>query len=309
MINNRENMSVSERLISSRQNQQLDEVRGRMIVTACALIMIAASVAITIFLGVKGLQSFLVNGVSPIEFLTSLNWNPTDSDPKYGVLPFIFGSFAVTILSALIAAPLGIAGAIFMTEIAPNWGKKVLQPVIELLVGIPSVVYGFIGLTVLVPFIAQFKSSGTGHSLLAGTIVLSIMILPTITSISADAIASLPKSLREGSYALGATRWQTIRKVLVPAAFPTLMTAVVLGMARAFGEALAVQMVIGNTRVLPESLFDTAGTLTTIITLNMGHTTYGSVENNTLWSMGLVLLVMSFLFILLIRYLSSRRKV
>ncbi|AYK57650.1 phosphate ABC transporter permease subunit PstC [Bacillus subtilis subsp. subtilis] len=309
MINNRENMSVSERLISSRQNRLLDEVRGRMIVTACALIMIAASVAITIFLGVKGLQSFLVNGVSPIEFLTSLNWNPTDSDPKYGVLPFIFGSFAVTILSALIAAPLGIAGAIFMTEIAPNWGKKVLQPVIELLVGIPSVVYGFIGLTVLVPFIAQFKSSGTGHSLLAGTIVLSVMILPTITSISADAMASLPKSLREGSYALGATRWQTIRKVLVPAAFPTLMTAVVLGMARAFGEALAVQMVIGNTRVLPESLFDTAGTLTTIITLNMGHTTYGSVENNTLWSMGLVLLVMSFLFILLIRYLSSRRKV
>lgn len=309
MINNRENMSVSERLISSRQNRQLDEVRGRMIVTACALIMIAASVAITIFLGVKGLQSFLVNGVSPIEFLTSLNWNPTDTDPKYGVLPFIFGSFAVTILSALIAAPLGIAGAIFMTEIAPNWGKKVLQPVIELLVGIPSVVYGFIGLTVLVPFIAQFKSSGTGHSLLAGTIVLSIMILPTITSISADAMASLPKSLREGSYALGATRWQTIRKVLVPAAFPTLMTAVVLGMARAFGEALAVQMVIGNTRVLPESLFDTAGTLTTIITLNMGHTTYGSIENNTLWSMGLVLLVMSFLFILLIRYLSSRRKV
>ncbi|MCY8929260.1 phosphate ABC transporter permease subunit PstC [Bacillus subtilis] len=309
MINNRENMSVSERLISSRQNRQLDEVRGRMIVTACALIMIAASVAITIFLGVKGLQSFLVNGVSPIEFLTSLNWNPTDSDPKYGVLPFIFGSFAVTILSALIAAPLGIAGAIFMTEIAPNWGKKVLQPVIELLVGIPSVVYGFIGLTVLVPFIAQFKSSGTGHSLLAGMIVLSVMILPTITSISADAMASLPKSLREGSYALGATRWQTIRKVLVPAAFPTLMTAVVLGMARAFGEALAVQMVIGNTRVLPESLFDTAGTLTTIITLNMGHTTYGSVENNTLWSMGLVLLVMSFLFILLIRYLSSRRKV
>lgn len=198
----------------------------------------------------------------------------------------------------------------FYDRDCPELGKEsVSSPVIELLVGIPSVVYGFIGLTVLVPFIAQFKSSGTGHSLLAGTIVLSVMILPTITSISADAMASLPKSLREGSYALGATRWQTIRKVLVPAAFPTLMTAVVLGMARAFGEALAVQMVIGNTRVLPESLFDTAGTLTTIITLNMGHTTYGSVENNTLWSMGLVLLVMSFLFILLIRYLSSRRKV
>ncbi|ASB53836.1 putative ABC transporter permease protein YqgH [Bacillus velezensis] len=257
----------------------------------------------------KGAAIFFVNGVSPIEFLTSLNWNPTQAKPEFGALPFIFGSFAVTVLSALIAAPLGIAGAVFMTEIAPTWGKKVLQPVIELLVGIPSVVYGFIGLTVLVPFIGSFKSSGTGHSLLAGTIVLSVMILPTVTSISADALASLPKHLRDGSYALGATRWQTIRKVLIPAAFPTLLTAVVLGMARAFGEALAVQMVIGNTKLLPESLLDTAGTLTTIITLNMGHTTYGSIENNTLWSMGLVLLIMSFLFILLIRYLSSRRKV
>ncbi|MCY9150123.1 PstC family ABC transporter permease, partial [Bacillus haynesii] len=146
------------------------------------------------------------------------------------------------------------------------------------------------------------------HSLLAGTIVLAVMILPTVTSISTDALMSLPKNLREGSYALGATRWQTIRKVLIPAALPSLLTAVVLGMARAFGEALAVQMVIGNSRNLFESLLDPAGTLTTIITLNMGHTTYGSVENNTLWSMGLVLLIMSFLFILLIRYLSSRRK-
>ncbi|ALC81635.1 MULTISPECIES: phosphate ABC transporter permease subunit PstC [Bacillus] len=303
-----EELSARERLIHSKQNRKMDEVRGRILVTACALIMISATIAITIFLGTKGLQSFLVNGVSVGEFLTSLQWNPVNESPEYGAFPFIFGSFAVTILSALVAAPLGIGGAIFMTEIAPSWGKKILQPVIELLVGIPSVVYGFIGLTVLVPFIAQYKS-GPGHSLLAGTIVLSVMILPTITSISTDAISSLPKSLREGSYALGATRWQTIRKVLIPAALPTLLTAVVLGMARAFGEALAVQMVIGNSRNLPESLLDTAATLTTIITLNMGHTTYGSVENNTLWSMGLVLLIMSFLFILFIRYLSARRKI
>ncbi|ARD56802.1 phosphate ABC transporter permease subunit PstC [Bacillus safensis] len=304
-----EHTEASDRLISSKKNRQMDEVRGSILVKFCAFLMIAVSIAITIFLGIKGLQSFIVNGVSPIEFLTSINWNPTAENPEYGALPFIFGSIAVTLLSALIAAPLGIAGAIFMTEIAPAWGRKILQPVIELLVGIPSVVYGFIGLTVLVPFIGHFKSSGSGHSVLAGTIVLSIMILPTVTSIATDAMASLPKSLREGSYALGATRWQTIRRVLVPAALPTLMTAVVLGMARAFGEALAVQMVIGNTRNLPESIMDTAGTLTTIITLNMGHTTYGSVENNTLWSMGLVLLVVSFMFILIIRYLSSRRKI
>ncbi|MGG4409173.1 phosphate ABC transporter permease subunit PstC [Niallia taxi] len=302
-------LPVRERLIKSNKTRLNGEVRGKVLVTLCAIIMISATIAITIFLSTKGLQSFIKNGVSPIEFLISTNWNPTDPEsPMYGALPFIFGSFAVTMLAALVAAPLGIGGAIFMTEIAPSWGKKILQPVIELLVGIPSVVYGFIGLTVLVPFIREHVG-GLGFSLLSGTIVLAIMILPTVTTIATDAMATLPKSLREGSYALGATRWQTIRKVLVPAALPSLLTAIVLGMARAFGEALAVQMVIGNTRIIPGSILDPAGTLTTIITLNMGHTTYGSVENNTLWSMGLILLVMSFAFILLIRYLSSRRKV
>lgn len=301
-------VSAKERLVKTKSFQLNGEFRGRLLVTLCAIIMISATISITIFLGTKGLQSFVVNSVSPIEFLTGTKWNPIDKDdPKFGAFPFIFGSFAVTFLAALVAAPLGIGGAIFMTEIAPSWGKKVLQPVIELLVGIPSVVYGFIGLTVLVPFIRDYVG-GIGFGLLSGTIVLSIMILPTITTIATDAMSSLPQNLREGSYALGATRWQTIRKVLIPAALPTLLTAVVLGMARAFGEALAVQMVIGNVRNLPESILDPAATLTTIITLNMGHTTFGSIENNTLWSMGLVLLVMSFAFIMLIRFLSNRRK-
>ncbi|MCM3566605.1 phosphate ABC transporter permease subunit PstC [Neobacillus mesonae] len=301
-------LSAQERLLKSKRSRLGGEFRGKFFVILCAVIMISAAIAITIFLGTKGLQSFTKNGVSILEFLTSTKWNPTDkANPAYGVLPFIFGSFAVTFLAALIAAPLGIGGAIFMTEIAPSWGRKVLQPIVELLVGIPSVVYGFIGLTVLVPFIRE-NVGGLGFSLLSGMIVLAIMILPTITTIATDAMSSLPNHLREGSYALGATRWQTIRKVLVPAALPSLLTAIILGMARAFGEALAVQMVIGNVRDLPNSILDASATLTTIITLNMGHTTYGSVENNTLWSMGLILLIMSFAFILLIRYLSSRRK-
>ncbi|GHH97005.1 phosphate ABC transporter permease subunit PstC [Neobacillus kokaensis] len=302
-------LPARERLLKSKKSSLDGEFRGKIMVILCAVLMISATIAITIFLGTKGLQSFTKNGISIIEFLTSTKWNPTDkANPAYGVLPFIFGSFAVTFLSALIAAPLGIGGAIFMTEIAPSWGRKILQPVVELLVGIPSVVYGFIGLTVLVPFIREHVG-GLGFSLLSGTIVLAIMILPTITTIATDAMSSLPNHLREGSLALGATRWQTIRKVLVPAALPSLLTAIILGMARAFGEALAVQMVIGNVRNLPSSILDASATLTTIITLNMGHTTYGSVENNTLWSMGLILLIMSFAFILLIRYLSSRRKV
>jgi phosphate transport system permease protein len=287
------------------------ERRGKILVLLTALIIISATIAITIFLGTKGMQSFLQNGVNIFEFLTSKNWNPTGSSenggPTYGAVPFILGSFAVTFLAAIIAAPLGIGSAIFMTEIAPSWGRKILQPVIELLVGIPSVVYGFIGLSVLVPFIRN-HFGGQGFSLLAGMIVLSIMILPTVTSIATDAMSSLPKGLRESSYAIGATRWQTIWRVLIPAALPTLLTAVVLGMARAFGEALAVQMVIGNVRGIPDSLLDPSATLTTIITLNMGHTTFGSVENNVLWSLALILLAMSFVFIIIIRYLSSRRQ-
>jgi phosphate transport system permease protein len=300
---------AKERLLKSEKNWLNGEVRGKIIVFFCAIIMISATIAITIFLGTKGLQSFIKDGVSLIEFLTSKHWDPTNqAKPLYGALPFIFGSFAVTFLAAIIAAPLGIGGAIFMTEIAPSWGRKILQPVIELLVGIPSVVYGFIGLTVLVPFI-RTHFGGLGFSLLSGMIVLSIMILPTITTIATDAMSSIPKNLREGSYALGATRWQTIRKVLIPAALPNLLTAIVLGMARAFGEALAVQMVIGNVKNMPHSITDASATLTTIITLNMGNTTFGSPENNILWSLGLILLIMSFAFILLIRYLSARRKI
>lgn len=301
--------SAEERLILTKKNRRWDEVRGRSLVTICAVVMIAATIAVTVFLAQKGLQSFTVNNINPIAYLTSANWNPTGGEnASFGIFPFIFGSLAVTFLSALIAAPLGIGAAIFMSEIAPKFGKKVLQPVIELLVGIPSVVYGFIGLVVLVPLLRD-HFPGIGFSLFAGVIVLTVMILPTVTTIATDAMRSLPNSLRQGSLALGATRWQTIRKVLIPAALPSLLTAIVLGMARAFGEALAVQMVIGNTRDIPGSIFDTAGTLTTIVTLNIGHTTYGSIENNTLWSMGLILLIISFVFIFIVRYLSGRRKI
>ncbi|TLS36305.1 phosphate ABC transporter permease subunit PstC [Pseudalkalibacillus caeni] len=299
--------AVKERLVK-KKNKRSPEFRGKVIILGSAGVIIIAAIAITLFLTSKGLQTFIANGVSPIEFLTSTNWRPTDENPVYGAVPFIFGSFAVTLLAALFAAPLGIGSAIFMTEIARKWGQKFLQPVIEILVGIPSVVYGFIGLTVIVPFIRD-HIGGLGFGLLAGTIVVGIMILPTVTSIAADAMRSLPQNLRDASYAIGATRWQTIYRVLIPAALPSLLTAIVLGMARAFGEALAVQMVIGNARNLPDSLVEPAATLTTIITLNMGHTTFGSVENNVLWSLGLILLVMSYIFIVIIRFLSARRKV
>ncbi|EZH66881.1 phosphate ABC transporter permease subunit PstC [Geomicrobium sp. JCM 19038] len=300
---------ASERLLTQRKGQKRQsERKGKIIVYTAATITIVATLAVTFFLTQRGLQSFFVSGINPLEFFTSANWNPSGADPSYGALAFIFGSLAVTLLSAIIVAPLGIGTAIFMTEIAPRWGKRILQPVIEILVGIPSVVYGYIGLTVLVPWIRD-TFGGSGYSLVAGVVVVSVMILPTVTTLSADSLKSLPDGLRDSSYALGATRWQTIRRVLLPAAIPGLLTAVILGMARAIGEALAIQMVIGNTRIIPDSLLDPAATMTTIITLNMGHTTFGSAENNVLWTLGLLLMVMSYILVLTVRYLASRRKV
>ncbi|CCQ93609.1 phosphate ABC transporter (permease) [[Clostridium] ultunense Esp] len=276
-----------------------------------AIILIITTASIYIFVASKGFATFFVNGVNIIDFLTGTEWNPLrtaeEGGPLYGTFPFIFGSFAVTFMAALISAPLGIGAAVFMTEIAPSWGQKILQPVIELLVGIPSVVYGFIGLTLVVPFIRNYVG-GLGFGLLAGTIVLAVMILPTITSISVDTLRAVPREMKEGSYALGATRWQTIYRILFRASIPGFITAVVFGMARAFGEALAVQMVLGNAPLIPKDLVSPASTITSIITINMGHTVSGSAENNVLWSLALLLLAMSALFIFVIRMIAKRRR-
>ncbi len=186
-------------------------------------------------------------------------------------------------------------------------GAKILRPVTELLVGIPSVVYGFIGLQVVVPFVRN-TFGGSGYGILSGTFVLFVMILPTVTSMTADALNSVPRYYREASLALGATRWQTIYKVVLRAAIPGMLTAVVFGMARAFGEALAVQMVIGNATLLPHNLVSPAATLTSILTMGIGNTVMGSLQNNALWSLAMILLLMSLVFNLVIRYIGRKGK-
>lgn len=286
------------------------ERMGRLITFIAVSVMIVIAFSILFLVSSKGLSTFLINKGSVIEFFTGLKWDPGVVNelgkPIIGALPFIVGSFAVTFFSAIICAPIAIGAAVFMTEISPRFGKKILQPVIELLVGIPSVVYGFIGLTVVVPFIRD-HISGSGFGIAAGTVVLSVMILPTITSLSADAVRSVPGQLREASLALGATRWQTIWRVVLKTARPGLLTAVIFGMARAFGEALAVQMVIGNSAVIPHSLFEPASTLTSILTMGMGYTVMGQAENNALWSLALVLLIMSLIFIIAVRMIGRRK--
>jgi len=276
---------------------------------ACAALVIFLTLAIIYFISAKGLSTFFVNGASVKDFLFGTRWMSEPSagqgPPSIGALPYIFGSIVVSMLAVCFSAPLSIVVAVFLSEIAPGWGRRFVQPAIELLAGIPSVVYGYIGLSVLVPFIRN-TFSGQGFSIMAGFIVLSIMILPTIISVGTESLRSLPEQWKHAAIALGSTRWQTIRMVLLPAARSGLITGVVLGLARAFGEALAVQMVIGNVRKIPTSVFDPVTTLTSAITMDMGYTVMGSLWNNALWSMALILLIISFLFILIIRIISQR---
>ena len=222
------------------------EYIGRGISTLCGIIIVVLTLSIIIFIASKGISTFTKSNYSLMDFLFSTEWNPEGDKPKLGAGIFIVGSTLVSLGAVLISAPISIALAIFMHYISPGLGKKIIQPSLELFVGIPSVVYGWIGISVLLPLI-KAGFGGIGFSLLAGIIVLSIMILPTIASISSDAIKIVPRDYVEASYGLGATRWQTVSKVVVPAAKNGILTAIVLGLARAFGEALAVQMVIGNS--------------------------------------------------------------
>jgi phosphate transport system permease protein len=257
----------------------------------------------------NGVQVFIRSGYG-LSIIFSADWAPAASPPQFGLLAFIAGTIAVTVVAAIISTPLSVGLAIFMSEIAPNWAKSIAQPAMEVFVGIPSVVWGWLGITILVPWLRENLSSigfTLGFSWFAGSLVLSLMILPTITSISYDVVGAIPHEMRTGSVALGSTRWQTIRHVLLPAARTGLMTAVILGMMRAAGEALAVQMVIGNRAVLPAALTQPITTLTSQITLDMGNTVTGEPWNEALWTMGLVLIIISFGFVAFVRRLSRQR--
>ena len=283
---------------------------GRAVSLAALSLIVIVVVSIFAFVMSRGLSTFFHDGVHVKDFLFGSTWNPSVVNPQtkqpyIGALPMILGSFLVTFLAAIVATPFAIGTSLFMTEIAQKRGAKIMQPIIELLVGIPSVVYGWVGISVLVPFIKN-NFGGMGYSLLSGILVLSLMVLPTIATLCIDAIKTIPQDHIEASYGLGATRWQTIYKVIVPGAKSGILTGVVLGIARAFGEALAVQMVIGNTVKIPDGILSSMSTLTSVITMDMANTVGGTMWNNALWSLALILLIISFGFILLVRFIGKR---
>lgn len=285
----------------------------RGLVTVCGILIILLTLSIGVFLVVKGTGTFTKYHHSVLEFLFSADWSPMDSanegGGQVGSAIYIFGSLLTCGLALLIATPFSLAAAIFMAEISPKTGSKLIQPAVEIFVGIPSVVYGWIGLTVLVPFIRDTLGAKMGgFSVLAASIVLSVMIFPTITTVSADALRSVSKDYRNAAYGLGSTRWQVIYRVVIPAAFPGIFTGIILGISRAFGEALAVAMVIGKTRAFPKNLLSPTNNLTSAIAADMGNTADGGEHNLALWSMALLLFLISMLSIFLIHFLSRKRE-
>lgn len=230
----------------------------------------------------------------PLGSLINIRWYPIEN--YFGILPLITGSIVVTIGAALIAVPFGIGTAIYISEIAPRWIREILKPLVELLGGLPSVVLGFLGILVLSPFLRVFLNLPTGLTALAGSILLGGIAIPTVVSIAEDALDAVPRSYREGAWALGATHWQTIWRVTLPAASSGVLTAVMLGVGRAIGETMAVMMVTGNAPVMaltPASLFSPVRTMTATIAAEMGEVANGSVHYHTLFFIGMVLFIIS----------------
>ncbi len=295
---------------------------SRIIFALCAGLVILVMVAIFVFVGLQAFQTFTVNHINPGSFFFGTKWDPQDGADA-GALQLIVGTFSVTILAVVLSTPISVAVALFVTEVAPPWARSFMQPVLELLTGIPSIIYGLLALSILVPLISNILNNlvepnyTTGYGLIGAALVLTIMILPTITTISIDALASLPAGLREANLALGATRWQTIRKTLVRAAAPGIFTGVILGMGRAIGETLAVFFIIGPNAdsVIFPIKFLTAypyielpptSTMTVQTLFEFAEAGPGSLDYNAIWTLAFFLLAISFLLVVVGRWISSR---
>jgi phosphate transport system permease protein len=241
--------------------------------------------------------------------LFGTTWYPIEN--YYGILPLIGGSLLVTIMAILIALPFGIGTAVYISEIAPPWIKEILKPLIEILAGLPSVVLGFLGILVFAPFLRRFLNLPTGLTAFTGSLMLALIAIPTIVSIAEDALNSVPKSYRQGALALGATRWQTIWGVTVPAARTGLVTAIMLGVGRALGETMAVMMVTGNAPVLPTSInawFMPMRTMTATIASEMGEVATGSTHYHVLFFIGILLFIFSLVINLVASWVSTRER-
>jgi phosphate transport system permease protein len=274
-----------------------------MVVGASGIIVLTL---ILFFLLMEGLPIF---GTVPIQdFLFNTMWYPTYDPPDFGILALIAGSASVVVLSSLIAIPLGIGSAIYLAEIASPRVRAVIKPAIELIEGLPTVVIGFFGMVVVAPFLQDTFGINTGLNLFNASVLLAFMAVPTIAGISEDAVYGVPMHMKEASMALGATHWETIARVTLPASLTGISTAVILGISRAIGETMVVLMVAGGAAIVPESLFDPVRPMPANIAAEMGNTPFRGDHYHALFAIGLVLFVFTFLFNMIASYLANKHK-
>lgn len=286
-------LNLAESSITNKPRRRWTEFATEALIKVLGFSSIGIVILIFLFLLREGLPVLFE---VPLGNFLGTRWYPIED--LYGILPLILGSILVTLVAIIIALPLSVATAVFVREVAPNWVREILKPMIEVMAGIPSVVLGFFGMTLIAPLILQVLGTPTGLTAFTGALILAYMALPTIVSVAEDALDSVPKSYRDASLAMGATQWQTIWRVVVPAARSGIVTAVMLGMGRAIGETMLVMMVTGNAARLPttlDSLFRPVRTTTATIAAEMGEVAQGSTHYHVLFGLGIVLFLLTFI--------------
>jgi len=294
---------LAYRLLRDRQQK---ERLIRSIFFGIALVSITSLFFIALFLFVEGVPIFKV--VSVHDFLFGRFWYPTSDPPAFGIFPLIMASIAVTVLSCVLSIPLGVMTAIYLAEVASYKLREIVKPMVELLAALPSVVIGFFGMVVVAPFLQNIFGIPTGLNLFNASLMLSFMSIPTICSLSEDAIYSVSHEMKEASLALGATHWQTIYRVIIPASLSGISTAIILGMSRAIGETMVVLMVAGGATVIPTSIFDPVRPMTASIAAELEEAPFRGNHYHALFATGIVLFFFTFMFNLLADYLSHKYK-
>jgi phosphate transport system permease protein len=286
--------------------RQLKEIIIKNMFAVLAFLSVLLLGLIVVFLFREGIPLFQQTSVS--KFIFGQAWYPTYDPPEYGIWPLIIGSLVVTFFACLIAVPLGVLSAVYISEIAPLSIKEVLKAIIELLAGLPSVVLGFFGMVIVAPWLQETFDLPTGLNIVNASVMLAIMAIPTIASISEDALYAVPREFKEASYALGATKYETIIKVIIPSALSGISTAVILGMARVMGETMVVLMVAGGAAAIPESIFDPVRPMPASIAAEMGEAPFGSGHYQALFATGIVLFIITLAFNLIADYISNKFK-
>jgi len=252
----------------------------------------------------QGLPVFRI--INLFEFIGGKAWYPTADPPEFGILPLILGTFWITAGAMLFCIPIGIGSALFLHEIASFKVRSVLKPIIEILAGIPSIVYGFFGMVIIAPLLQNMLNISIGQCAFTASLILGIMAVPTVCSLAEDALNFVPNSFREASFALGANRWQTLTRVVIPAAGSGISTAIILGMSRIVGETMTVLMVAGGAAVIPKSIFDPVRPMTATIAAEMGEAAVGSPHYHALFAIGLVLFLITMFFNVIAELISRK---